>query len=143
MKRLILLSLIIPLNLMSQQILPNANVIVAKNVTFLQACNALLDSGYIIHFKDNELMTAETDQRQYPKYWNATYRIKIRIKDSCAYITGDFTAPPGGGLFYNERVINRTDKTGKTKPKSVDGSIFILLDAFAHSLSSDITYAKQ
>ena len=143
MKRLILMLVIIPIKLMSQEILPDANVIIVKNISFLRICNSLLDSGYNIHKKDNELMTAETDQRHYPKYWNATYCIKIRVKDSTAYISGEFTAPPGGGLFYNEIAKNRTDKTGKTKLKSVDGYVFTIIDSFAHSLSSQITYAKQ
>lgn len=140
--RKLLLVVLLPSFAFGQNILPAANTIIVKNVSFLQVCNALLDSGYTIESKDNDLMTATTGQRQYPKYWNAVYTVKIRIKDSCAYITGLFTAPPKGGLFLNEPVVNRTNKNGETKPKSIDGYIFMLLDRFARSLSAQITYAK-
>lgn len=125
------------------QTLSDATVIIAKGVSFERVCNALLDSGYAIEKKDNDLMTVRTENRQYPNKWNATYLINIRIKDSSAYISGTFTAPPGGGLFKNEPIRNWTNRKGETKTSSLGGYPFVILDAFAHGLSGQIAYAKQ
>lgn len=96
----------------------------------------------MIESKDTELLTARTAQRKYPKYWNGVYLVNIRVKDSCVYISGLFTSPPSGGLFVNEPIINRTDSKGQTKPKSIDGYVFLIMDQFARSLRGQITYAR-
>jgi hypothetical protein len=142
MKILMLCLLLFPILIRAQNILPDANTITARNVTFLKVCNSLLDSGYVISKKDNDLLTVSTESRQYPHLWNATYKLSIRIKDSCAYITGTLTAPPGGGLFYNEPIKNFTNKKGETKTKSIGGYIFLVMDSFARSLSPEVTYLK-
>lgn len=142
MKHLLLAIILIPGVCSAQSALSDANTIIVKGVSFLRVCGALLDSGYTIDTKDNDLMTATTASRQYPKFWNASYKVHIRIKDSTVLISGVFTSPPGGGLFMNEPVRNRTNSKGETKAKSIDGCIFLLLDSFARGLSSDVTYAK-
>lgn len=109
----------------------------------MSVCNALLDSGYLIETKDMELQTAKTQIRHYPRYWNATYSIFIRVKDSTTYIWSTFTAPPGGGLFMNERTKYRTNRKGEPLQKSIDGYIFLLVNEFAKSLNGQISYTNQ
>ena len=70
-----------------------------KGVSFKDVCNRLLDSGYSIQTKDNDLERVRTEPEQYPKYWNAIYVVNVRVKDSVAYISGTLTAPPQGGLL--------------------------------------------
>jgi len=126
------------------QIIPaDVNTIVVKNVTFTEICNALLDSGYTIERKDSELQTARTEARQYPKYWNATYKVNVRVKDSAAYISATFTAPPEGGLFKDEIVTNQTTKKGVTFKKGMWGYIFLLLNDFALGFKKEVSYIKK
>ncbi len=126
--------------LFAQSIPPKTNTILAHTVTFTGVCNALLDSGYKISKKDNDLQTVETEERHYPNKWNATYHIEIRVKDSVAIIKGLFTVPPGGGLFLNETAFYRTKKNGEPQLESVQSVAFLLVNQFAMSLSRDITY---
>ena len=86
---------------------------------FLEVCNALLDSGYLISKKDNDLQTASTESKQFPRYWNATYIVKVRVKDSVAYISAAITAPPGGGLYFNEPASYDCKLKRKPFPKSL------------------------
>ena len=63
-KFIIILSiLLLPFLVNAQNILPDANMIVVKNVGFNEVCNALLDSGYNIEKKDTELKTVRTEPR--------------------------------------------------------------------------------
>ncbi len=117
MRILIALVCFIPFNIKAQNILPDANTIVVKGVTFMQVCNALLDSGWTIEKKDNDLLTVKTESKAFPRYWNGVFCITVRIKDSAAYIGGLFTLA-GGELIRNEQVSNQTNRKGKTFPKS-------------------------
>ena len=104
-------------------------------------CNALLDSGYVIDKKDNDLQTVRTEVKDYPKYWNASYIINIRVKDSTAYITGTFTAPGReGGLFKDEPIVNIVNKKGEPVKKSLSGHAFSLLSEFAFSFKKEIDF---
>lgn len=143
MKQIFLLLFFIPLLCGAQNAMPGANVILIKGVNFLSVCNALLDSGYVIAQKDNDLMTARTEDRKYPRGWNAVYHIEIRIKDSVAYVSGKFTAPPGGGLFKDEPISNVTNKRGEPKRNSLAGIPFELMNTFAQGLGRSISYAKE
>jgi len=144
MKKGSLLIFFFPLYCYVQNAPSDANIIVIKNVGFNpQVCNTLLDSGYSIDKKDNDLHTVRTDTKQYEKYWNATYRVNIRIKDSVAYISATFTARPGGGLFKDEQVSNHTNRKGITLQKSMDGYIFLLLNDFALGFKQEVSYLKK
>lgn len=125
-----------------QTIPPNANTIIVKNISFMQICNALLDAGYTIEKKDNELQTARTEPKAYPKYWNGKYRINVRVVDSVAFLSGTFTLG-GGELFKDDPIYHHTNKKGKPYPKSGIGYPFILLNDFAKSLKREIEYAKN
>ena len=141
MKKIITLLSLFPFLVNAQTIPKDANLIIVKKIGFLQVCNALLDSGYTISKKDNELQTVSTENKQYPKLWNATYKIDIRIKDSSAYISGTVTSPPGGGLYINEPLFNHTNKKGITFPKSLFGYAFLLINNFALSFNKEINYS--
>ena len=143
MKLLNVILLVLPTFCIAQNIPSKVNTIIVKDLKFLDVCNALLDSGYTIAKKDNDLQTVETATKQYPKYWNATYVIYARVKDSTAYFSVKYTAPPGGGLFKNETASNLTNKKGETLKKSLEGYIFLLLNDFALSFHKETSYLKK
>jgi hypothetical protein len=143
MKLLYVLILLAPIYCNAQNIPSEVNTILVKNVKFIDVCNALLDSGYTIEKKDNDLQTVETSIKQYPKLWNATYVVHVRVKDSTAYFSVTYTAPPNGGLFKNETASNLTNKKGVTLKKSLDGYIFLLLNDFALSFKRETRYLKK
>ncbi len=143
MKMILALLLLTPFFCFSQNIPSGVNTILVKNIGFNEICNALLDSGYSIEKKDVELQTVRTETRQYPKLWNATYKVNIRVKDSVAYISATFTSPPEGGLFKDEPVINHTNNKGVTFKKSIDGYIFLLLNDFALAFKRETSYIKK
>lgn len=134
------------------QVLPNANTIIVKGVGFGQVCNALLDSGYVIDKKDNDLQTVRTESKEYPKMYNAAYKISVRVKDSVAYITGTFIAPydqfltPAAGksdpLFNNDPVYYHCNKKGKPYPKSLAGYPFLLINNWAKCFGKELEYQK-
>lgn len=143
MKYLLIL-LLFPSISFSQPVLKDASVIKVKGVGFLEVCNALLDSGYTIASKDNDLQTAKTDIVDFPKLWNACYIIHIRVKDSVAYISGTFTAPGRtGGLFKDEPITNVVNRKGETLRKSVSGYPFTILQSFALSFGKPVEYLKN
>ena len=121
------------------QIPNHSKTIIVKGVSFLQVCNALLDSGYAIEKKDNELQTAATEAKQYPKLWNATYKINIRVKDSVAYLSGTFTGA-NGGLFKGEPVEYLTNKKGQVQSKHLFTYPFLLINYFAKGFNKQIEY---
>ncbi len=64
---IIVLCTIVSYGCVAQNAPSNANTIIAKNVSFLKVCSALLDSGYAIEKKDVDLMTVSTEKKEYPK----------------------------------------------------------------------------
>lgn len=134
------LLILLPFIVKAQSIPKDANVIIVKKVGFLEVCNALLDSGYTISKKDNDLQTVSTESKAYPKLWNATYKINIRVKDSIAYISGTFTGA-GGEIWKDVPISNHANKKGVTYPKSIYGYPFLLLNNFALSFDKEITYS--
>lgn len=138
---LIGLFLIFTFNTFSQ-IPPKAKTIVVKGVSFNEVCNKLLDSGYSIDKKDTELQTVRTEERQYPKYWNAKYRINVRVKDSIAIFSGTFTGADGG-LFKDEPVYYHTNNKGKQYPKSLIGYPFLIINDLVKSFNKPIEYKTE
>lgn len=151
--KLLLILLMVPAIVAAQTIPPKANVIIVKGVSFMEVCNSLLDHGYAIKTKDNELQTAITEPQKYPKYWNAGYVINIRVKDSAAYISGTFTAPFSsyaivggagrGSLWNGDPVYHHTNRKGVTHPKSLIGYPFTLMNEFALSFGKPVEYRVQ
>lgn len=137
--------------LCTAQIPRNANTIIVKGVSFSEVCSQLLDKGYSIDKKDDQLQTVRTEPKKYPKYWNAAYKINIRVKDSLAYISATFTAPyenpltPAANkqepLWNNDPVTNRTNNKGKPQSKSLEGYAFSLVNEFALSFNKPVEYS--
>ena len=79
------LFLFIPLFSFCQKEIPiGTNTIKVTGVTFKEIANSLLDSGYTVEKKDNDLQTITTDPRPYKNYLH--YYVYVRVKDSVAYI---------------------------------------------------------
>lgn len=107
-KMLIILSInIYSICAFTQTIPKDANLMKVKGISFLQVCNLLLDSGYIIEKKDNELQTVKTEIKEYAKSFNGAFYLQIRVKDSIAFIRAYFTAPWWDPFT---RAANKTDR---------------------------------
>lgn len=120
------------------QIPLKTNAIVVKEVSFAEACSKILDKGYEIEKKDNDLMTAKTVSREYVRFWNAEYTISIRVKDSTLHIIGAVTAPPKtGGLFDNRRL--EQDRGAK----NLFTVGFSYLDEYARTFGKPIEYIRE
>lgn len=119
------------------QIPVKSNAIQVSGVTFVEACNKLLDMGYTLEKKDGELQTAKTEQKEFINSWSAEHRILIRVKDTTLYITGTVTAPRGGGLINDEKIFYAKAK------KSLTSVAFMYLNEFALSFGKPIQYLKQ
>lgn len=136
----------------SQTITQNANLIKVKGVSYIQVCNLLLDSGYVIEKKDNELQTIKTEIKEYKKSFNGAYYLQIRIKDSVAYIRGYFTAPwwdpftraanKADPLWKNELAIYTTNKKGKLRD-TLYSYPFLKMIELAMGLGKDIDYINE
>lgn len=107
------------------------NTITVKGVGFMQVCNALLDSGYLVKKKDNDLQTAETD------FKNGTgkaslfkYKLLVRVKDSTATITG----------HHYHVLFNDLDYTRNTKDSKLP---FNEMKRFALSFGKPVEYLKK
>lgn len=141
MKFLLLAMALITLSAKGQDIPCHANTIIVPAVSFNKVCTALLDSGYIIDKKDNDLQTASTQPRSYPKRFSATYVINVRMKDSAAYFTTTFTAPKDGSIVKNEPSTYKCKKNGKP----IDNIFtypFMLVNSFARGLGK-VTYIAR
>ena len=67
----------------SRHIIDEANIIYVHNSDFKKVCNAVLDAGFTIDKKDNELQTIETKEPK-DNVWIPI--LFIRIKDSITII---------------------------------------------------------
>lgn len=107
------------------------NTITVKGIGFMQVCNALLDSGYMINKKDNDLQTAETKFKDGTgKAKLCKLRLNIRVKDSTAIISGHYY----NVLFNNLEYI---EYTKDSRP------CFDEMNQFALSFGKEISYSKQ
>jgi len=144
MKTLFYLLIIFLLSPRSHAQAKGDNTIKVHGISFLEICNALLDAGYAIDKKDNELQTATSEVKDYDKYWNASYKVSLRVKDSIAYITGLFTAPGrSGGVFKDEPMQYLVNRKGEVQKKALATYPFLLLNVFALSLGKQVTYSNR
>lgn len=120
------------------QIPVKSNAIKVNGVGFMEACTRLLDMGYLIDKKDNDLMTAQTTYKHYVNSYNAEHKIFIRVVDSVLTVSGLCRAPAGtGGLLNDEKLW-----WAKAK-KSLASVGFSYLDAYALSFGKPVEYLKQ
>lgn len=142
MKLLLAITLLLTYSAYAQDIPCGTNTIVMKGITFRQVCVTLLDSGYVIDKKDSELQTVTTQPRRYPKRFNASYIISCRVKDSSAYFTVTFNAPPDGGIVRNEPSTYQCKKSGRP----IDNIFtypFMLLNSFVKGFGKEIIYSAR
>lgn len=129
------------------------NLIIVKGVSFMQVCNALLDSGYSIEKKDDQLQTVKTEFKEYPSKFNGAYFMEVRVKDSVAYIKGKFSAPWSKSIlapnvdrrdpFFNqEKVVYDCNKNGRPVINLMSYP-FSFINSLAKSLNGEIAYKKE
>lgn len=107
------------------------NTIAVKGVGFMQVCNALLDSGYLVKKKDNDLQTAETDFKDGTGRASLfKYKILVRVKDSTAIITG----------HHYHALFNSLEYTRNTKDSKLP---FEAMNRFALSFGKPVEYSKK
>jgi len=151
MKQLLAIFFVIgSIDSMGQSIPNKANLIKVKGVTFSQVCNTLLDSGYVIEKKDDQLQTVTTEMREYTKSFNAAYRLIIRVKDSVAIIYSTFSAPwwdpftknaaKTDRLWDNTRSFVIVDKKGKAKLNQMNAYPFERMMRIGRALGSDMEF---
>lgn len=127
--KFLVLCLLIPVLSLAQS--KGVNTITVKGVGFMQVCNALLDAGYMIDKKDNDLQTAETKFKDGTgKAKLCKLRLLVRVKDSTAIISGHYY----NVLFNNLEYIVYNKESGPC---------FEEMNRFAISFGKEISYYKQ
>src|SRR5690349_15420436 len=117
-----------------------ANVIVVKNIGYEELLNALLDKGYFIAKKDNELKIASTERRQLSNIDpSSNFLIRVRVKDSTAYIYGEVNIVYSSAGFNDEKYVAVENDGMKFSQKQ---QAFTKIDEFARGLQKEITYLQ-
>lgn len=112
----------------------NSNLILVKGVTFNQVLNILLDKGYFIDKKENDIQTAKTEPKQMGNgVWN--YFVQIRVRDSTAFIYGQVKFN-GRNEEYSP-IVNKGIKGGPQR----EG--FRRLNEIALALKGEISYVED
>lgn len=143
MKRLII-ALLIPLTALSQQPANGDNVIAVKDITFSKAAAILLDAGYSFKSKDSADCIVLTEFRPYSSGGGLNYDVRLRVKDSVAYISGHWkmNVQIRSGMFASDPNELREAcwkgwRTGGYR------MVFSKLQEIAAKLGGSISYAKQ
>lgn len=145
--KLLLFLFLFPIGLKAQPV-AKAKTIAVTGISFNEICTALLDSGYAIEKRDNELQTIRTEDKVYKRYFNAAYKINVRIKDSIAYFSATFTCPfdqwlsgkNAAPLFLNEPAQCVLTRNGEIREKSMTGYAFSEMNRFAISFGRPARY---
>ena len=138
MRFLILISLI-PMLCLGQNAPKWTNQIKVKGTYYSTVAQALIEKGFMLDKTDKDLQLITTSPRTF-KGLGSSVKLQVYIKDSSAYITGQFKLEVK--LFKNseesfEAIVNRGMKGSEYK------NTFDLMDDFAKSLKGEITYVKQ
>lgn len=150
MKKVLLFLFFVPLLSFSQDIPKFSNAIIAKGVSFKQIKSSLLDSAFFIDLQNEEDGTIITKPKGVCNCKNKDFNqliIYVRVKDSIATFTGkwnvnyNYNQSRGGFLSNDKNDFQRLEYWKSSS--SVPHHIFLILDHFARSLSSDISYSKQ
>ncbi len=139
MKQLLFALLILPIGLNAQEPAKGTTKIIVKNVTYNDAVQALIASGYMIDKSDKDLQLITT-QAMETKRMPCTYKLQIVIqKDSSAIITGVFK--------INTKFMGVEDDfkpiTRRGANRSAYGESFYLMDVYAKSLHGISIEYKQ
>lgn len=142
MIRIILILFLFPFSCLGQDIPKFSNTIYVKNVSFASAKNALLDIGYFIdqqNEQDGTIITKEINADKDKMFGVELNRyvmiIYVRIKDSIGKISAQMSFTDGNKREWS------TVEYWKLRT-SVPHSLFLIIDKYAHSIGSEITYAK-
>src|SRR5690606_31776840 len=73
-------------NSLLSTIAKDATTIKVYGVGYRELCLALLDSNYTFERRDEDLQTFKTVMRDHKKYWDCSYSIEGRFKDSVAFL---------------------------------------------------------
>jgi len=117
-----------------------ANVIVVKNIGYDELLNALLDKGYFIDKKDTVLKIASTERKQLSKQDpSSNYLIRVRVKDSTAYISGEVNIVYFTNTFKDEKYVPAEISQFKWSPER---QVFDKMEEFAKGLQKEIAYLQ-
>jgi len=146
MKVFLLFTFFVPIAALGQDIPKFSNTILARGVSFNQAKDSLLSQGYFIDQQNEQDGTIITKPKGVEKNDVRTIIIEVYVKDSIARITGRWNnnynyRAQSGGLFS-------VDKTQFTPVEywrsgiSVPHKMFLIMDSYAKSMTSLISYEK-
>lgn len=148
-KKLIQLIVVLfsPFVFFGQDIPKYAKAIYVKDVSFMKAKNALLDSGYFIEQQSEEdgtIVTKEFNGDTYRMFGQNLNRYAvvmfIRVKDSTAKIMAKWAFNNEGDPFAKKQFQDL--EYWKLK-SSVPHALFMILDKYARSLGGEINYSLQ
>ena len=115
------------------------NQIIVKGTDFNMLAQALISKGFMLDKTDKDLQLITTTAPRTFKGLASSVKLQIYLKDSSAYITGQFKLEVK--LFKNseesfESIVNRGMKGSEYK------DTFDFMDEFAKSLKGELTYSK-
>jgi hypothetical protein len=116
------------------------NLIIVNGVNFRDAMISTLNAGYQIADKDESMGTFSTAAKT--EKHGSSRIIHVRIKDSIAYITGDFNLNMSFGTFIRveptyEPIVWKGWKTGAYRLN------FVLMENLAKAFGGEIKYGTQ
>lgn len=137
--KLLILLLFAPIISFSQ-VPDGTNCLQIKGVTFEQAVQKLLDNGYALDKLDKDFKTAKSEWKKLCNDCVQDMNIYLRYKDGSVFITGTFRS--------NDTSNPKVPSCGvgfpieANSPKAIPKA-FMMMEAYAKSLSSQISYLSQ
>ena len=116
----------------------DATTVKVIGVEYKALCLALLDNNYIFEFRDADLQTFKTTLRDFKKYWNCSYSIEGRVKDSVAYLKFRLKDSP---LLFKYAKWQRTKS--KYAEKSLYNYPFIEVIEVCKNLTNRFEFFKE
>lgn len=129
-------SLLLTTNALTQEIPKGANQIIVKGVSYDDLLNRLLDNGFAIQRKDAELKTVRTEFKKLTAKGSVSYFLDARVKDSVAVITGEWVNRLFAGTIYDSNVTTVIANTKAPVPRDC----FKAMNEFAMSLKGTNQY---
>ncbi len=137
MKNLLFALVFIPALAFSQE--KGDNEIILNGVTYTQVIKALADQGFFFQNKDSESQTAITIPVKPPKRYTwhngIELAVYIHVKDSTAYITGNYDAKALG--------LTKVPAQWKGMDRSMNKDAFAWLAEIARAIKPEIIFSKS
>jgi len=123
----------------------NTSTILVKDISFDQVASTLLDVGFSPAIVQKDLGYITTDWKPFCSDCAPEFMLTIRIKDSIAYIKGQWRTNAGISLHGPHTALNSA--TAYIYPISNAGPklakiAFNLMNIFAYSLKGELFYDK-